>query len=119
MGESGTLDCAGLEPKPVCTGTWPVVAEPQPGAWRQPFVFANVGNNMLLQYEPTTGAYVLLHCDGGCDGGMPCSRQLAQGRCSDQQLPLGPSMRASYLGQVRVRVRVRLSLTLTPGFALA
>ena len=26
-----------------------VVADPQPGAWRQPFVFANVGNNMLLK----------------------------------------------------------------------
>ena len=99
VGEGGKLDCAGLEPKPVCSGMWPVVADPQPGAWRQPFVFANVGNNMLLQYEPTTGAYVLLHCDGGCDGGMPCSRQLAQGRCTDQQLPLGPSMRASYLGK--------------------
>ena len=30
VGETGKLDCAGLEPKPVCSGTWPVVANPQP-----------------------------------------------------------------------------------------
>ena len=74
LGEDNRLECAGLEPTPVCFGTWPVVADAvQPGAWRQPFVFANVGNSMLLQYEPTTGAYVLLHCDGGCDVGCDSS----------------------------------------------
>ena len=99
VGDSGALECAGLEPQPVCSGRWPVVADPQPGAWRQPFVFANLGAGMLMQYEPTTGAYLLLHCDGGCEGGVPCSRQLAQGQCSEQQLPLGPSMRASFLGK--------------------
>eukprot|EP00966_Prymnesium_polylepis_P098697 2285258-Prymnesium_polylepis.1 len=53
---------------------------------------------MLLQYEPASGAYVLLSCDGSCDGGAPCSQRLALGRCSERSLPLGPAMRASYVG---------------------
>ena len=52
----------------------------------------------LYGLKPVYGAYLLLGCDGSCAGGVPCSRHLAAGRCSSSQLPLGPSMRASYVG---------------------
>ena len=94
----GATTCAGLDAKPLCSGTWPVVLDSVTVSWSRPFLFASVGGGMLLQYEPVHGAYLLLGCDGSCDGGVPCSRRLAAGRCTDLQLPLGPSMRASYVG---------------------
>ena len=98
-GATDEVSCAGVEARPLCSGTWPVVLDTNRAAWSRPFLFASLGGGMLLQYEPAYGAYLLLGCDGTCDGGVPCSRRLAQGRCSELQLPLGPSMRASYLGQ--------------------
>ena len=95
---NGRAECAGVDARPLCSGTWPVVLDAHAASWRRPFLFASLGGGLLLQYEPTYGAYLLLGCSGDCDGGMPCSRRLAAGRCSQQQLPLGPSMRATYLG---------------------
>jgi hypothetical protein len=92
------VTCAGLDAKPVCSGTWPVVLDAATISWSRPFLFASLGGGMLLQYEPVHGAYLLLGCDGTCDGGVPCARRLAAGRCTEHQLPLGPSMRASYVG---------------------
>ena len=95
---TGATSCAGADAQPLCSGTWPVSLDANHAAWSRPFLFASLGAGMLLQYEPAYGAYALLGCDGNCDGGVPCSRRLATGRCSELQLPLGPSMRASYLG---------------------
>ena len=36
----------------------------------RPFVFAYLQKGMLLQFEPSTGAYSLLGCNGGCDGSI-------------------------------------------------
>ena len=98
VGDGGSVECAGLDARPVCSGRWPVAADAAYVSGVRPFVFAYLQKGMLLQFEPSTGAYSLLGCNGGCDGGSPCQQRLAQGRCDASVLPLGPSMRASYLG---------------------
>ena len=96
---TGAVECAGADAKPMCSGTWPIVLDANYAAWTRPFLFASLGAGTVLQYEPAHGAYLLLGCDGNCEGGVPCSRRITSGRCTDMQLPLGPSMRASYLGE--------------------
>ena len=98
IGGGGELSCAGLDAKPVCSGHWPTVVDSSVAGWSRPFLLAYMAHGMLLQYEPSSGAYVLLSCDGSCDGGAPCSQRLALGHCSEGVLPLGPAMRASYVG---------------------
>ena len=79
VGDGGSVECAGLDARPVCSGRWPVAADAAYVSGVRPFVFAYLQKGMLLQFEPSTRAYSLLGCNGGCDGGSPCQQRLAQG----------------------------------------